>query len=655
MAVHVRTVVRLLAPLLVAAALLVPASAPAEPADCERLAPGTDVTWTSLRPEGGSTCVTLSYPERAVVRPVGAVGEEAGWLSVVNAADEELCGSWAWEAGRCRLEGPGPYRLVRAGGTAGTPVHVAVARLDRPAGCTELALGDWGTDEGTTVDLPAGQVAACLSFPTAELRRPTLVAWERRAGSGVAEVLVRDRRPETCWRNPSPPPAGHGSLTCYSPEVAHDGDRSQVLVRTSALGARWRVVRRSPGVSDGCVPAASTVPGGPASTGTVESSLAIDCVRVTGAPTDRFVVDTVDDGAGLAVQTYGSDGRPTCPGRLPDTDPCQVDLDVEHLVTVGASGPLDRPTAYALDTWKVETLTGWAPQCTRLEDYTGSFTRGGVLDDDRTGECVVLEDGGAAEYRFDTAQAAGLDLAVVPAGGPPEEPRCEDEAPTSRTCSVVGGAHDDSGVLLVRRADGADREALPYEVGVECLQPGWCESLPWTPTAAPVVDGPLHVGDGLRATTGGWSPSQPDGFRYLWLVDGVPVRADTVLGPGTVGHEVRVRVQATEGSIADGDVALSAPVTVRRGPAPVLIDRPELRGGTRVGRLAGVARGTWDPEARRTEYRWRVDGRLLRETGPRIWLERRMAGSRVTVREVARVPGLRPGRAFVGAFRVRRR
>ena len=72
MAVHVRTVVRLLAPLLVAAALLVPASAPAELADCERLAPGTDVTWTSLRPEGGSTCVTLSYPERAVVRPVGA-------------------------------------------------------------------------------------------------------------------------------------------------------------------------------------------------------------------------------------------------------------------------------------------------------------------------------------------------------------------------------------------------------------------------------------------------------------------------------------------------------------------------------------------------------------------------------------------------------
>ena len=53
---------------------------------------------------------------------------------------------------------------------------------------------------------------------------------------------------------------------------------------------------------------------------------------MTGAPTDRFVVDTVDDGAGLAVQTYGSDGRPTCPGRLPDTDPCQVGLDVEHLV-----------------------------------------------------------------------------------------------------------------------------------------------------------------------------------------------------------------------------------------------------------------------------------------------------------------------------------
>ena len=155
MAVHVRTVVRPLAPLLVAATLLVPASAPADPAstpgDCPRLERGTDATWVSVRPEDGSTCVTLPYPERSDVRPMAAVGEQAGWLSVVNAAGEELCGTWAWESGRCRLEAPRPYTLVRSGGAAGTPVHVAVARLDRPTGCTELASGDWGTDEGVTV------------------------------------------------------------------------------------------------------------------------------------------------------------------------------------------------------------------------------------------------------------------------------------------------------------------------------------------------------------------------------------------------------------------------------------------------------------------------------------------------------------------------
>jgi trimeric autotransporter adhesin len=103
-------------------------------------------------------------------------------------------------------------------------------------------------------------------------------------------------------------------------------------------------------------------------------------------------------------------------------------------------------------------------------------------------------------------------------------------------------------------------------------------------TAAPLVGGPLQVGETLTCSEGGWLGSPPLTFSYQWLRDGAAIASATAAGytlaDADVGHELRCQVAAA--NRAGGATATSAPVAfpaVSRAAASFSLSVSKAGGG----------------------------------------------------------------------------
>ncbi|WP_090857748.1 hypothetical protein [Nocardioides lianchengensis] len=172
----------------------------------------------------------------------------------------------------------------------------------------------------------------------------------------------------------------------------------------------------------------------------------------------------------------------------------------------------------------------------------------------------------------------------------------------------------------------------------------------------PRLSGTGRVGTVLRASPGTWQPT-PDAIAYTWLADGRPVRGQhgvtLSIGPALLGRRIAVEVTATDPR-GSRTVRSANALLVRPGAAPSVVRRPRLSGTPKVGRVVRVVPGTWSTRPGRIDYLWKVGGRTLAGTGPRLRLTRALVGARVSVSIVARTPGYDDGRTSL-TFRVRRR
>ena len=162
-----------------------------------------------------------------------------------------------------------------------------------------------------------------------------------------------------------------------------------------------------------------------------------------------------------------------------------------------------------------------------------------------------------------------------------------------------------------------------------------------TNTVAPKITGTPAVGATLSATHGRWKPS--GAYRYQWLAGGAAVAGATsatfVPTVEQVDQQLSVRVTSTRTGYGPAS-ALSQPTAAVTQGAIASTAPPVVSGEPKVGQTLSAAGGQWSPNPSFTAFRWKADGRVLREVdGPTLTLDRALSGKSISVTEVARGDG----------------
>ncbi|MFJ6349458.1 hypothetical protein ACIQKB_08275 [Streptomyces sp. NPDC092046] len=287
--------------------------------------------------------------------------------------------------GVCKLTGTAPFHAVLTASAAGD-YQVAVQRTAEAAGCVPWAQTGFGNTWGAETTLAAGQTA-CLSLAggahsTAELLDYTndsnqVNAWLRihdAAGNEVCGTLSGSTT--TC------------RFTAGAPYTA-------LLSNNGRADDTYKLVRRDLSATARCAAPKSLTVGGPSTPYTFRGDLDSTCLRVTAAATDKLwlsvrtpdaayrtgaVLGVVDADGTIKCRTFGTAGT------------CRVTGSTSYLVYTLASGYAETPIASSVDTWRIGTAAGWAPECTANKVSPAGFApRSAVLTESATAYCAVLD------------------------------------------------------------------------------------------------------------------------------------------------------------------------------------------------------------------------------------------------------------------------
>ncbi|MCY0951216.1 hypothetical protein [Streptomyces sp. H27-S2] len=283
----------------------------------------------------------------------------------------------------CKLTGTAPFRVVLTGdpGAFGLVVH----RTGEAAGCTPWPQTSFGASSGAQVQLPADVRQACLSLPADKHSAAEMLDYTNLQNKLNATVRVVD-------------PAGNEACaTGYSSTTTSCALTAGVPYTALLVGwggeDSYTLVRRDVSPAANCTTPASTKVGGPSTPFDLTSALDARCVKVTAAATDKLW---------FSSRTLGSRYEPTT--TLVVVDPsgriacwqhgvsCQVTGSTSYVAVVTATGYEDKPIHSNVDTWKVATAAGWAPECTANQVSPEGFpVRGAVLSETSTAYCAVLD------------------------------------------------------------------------------------------------------------------------------------------------------------------------------------------------------------------------------------------------------------------------
>ncbi|MFJ9940700.1 hypothetical protein [Streptomyces erythrochromogenes] len=290
----------------------------------------------------------------------------------------------------CKLTGTAPFRAVLRSSQQTATFGLVFHRTGEAEGCTPWPQSTFGNGTwGAEVSVAFNRSQACLSMPgnahsTAEL----LDHVSGTPRDATVTVKVVDAAGAIRCETSSPATANVCSLA--------SGEPYTVLLNSSATAwggtESYRLARRDVSATAQCADTPSTKTGGPSLAFDLTSPLDTRCVRVTGAATDKFWIAarTPDipyvDGAPLTV--VDGDGRAVCL----QTGSCRVAGSTSYLAIVGPGKSHSGPVAAKLDTWRVGTASGWAPECTANRISVNDFpTRSGTLSEASTAYCAVID------------------------------------------------------------------------------------------------------------------------------------------------------------------------------------------------------------------------------------------------------------------------
>ncbi|MFD7260523.1 hypothetical protein [Streptomyces sp. NPDC059874] len=304
---------------------------------------------------------------------------------VYDAAGTKQCDTGGSSYHVCKLTGTAPFRAVLSGDAA-KAYALVVHRTGETAGCAVWQQTGFDGSWGAEVPLGAGVYQQCLSLPADKHSAAEMVDYTNLQNKVNGSVQLVDPAGTTACST-----VGSSTTTC----VLTPGVPYTAMVLFSGWGSdTYKLVRRDISPTAKCTAPASTAVGGQSVGFDLTSALDARCVRVTGAATDKFW---------LAERTLGQPRyEPSALAMVVDADgkhvcrqwgvSCRVTGSTSYVVIVLASGYKDKPIHTNVDTWKVGTAAGWAPECTANRISVDGFpARSGTLTEAATGYCAVLD------------------------------------------------------------------------------------------------------------------------------------------------------------------------------------------------------------------------------------------------------------------------
>ncbi|MFF9210667.1 MULTISPECIES: hypothetical protein [unclassified Streptomyces] len=284
----------------------------------------------------------------------------------------------------CKLTGTAPFHAVLSAPSAGT-YRLAVQRTGEAAGCTAWAQSAFGDHFGAQVALRPGQTA-CLSLAADAHSTAELLDYTNDSNRVTAALRIHDTAGDQVCAT-----VGSSTTTCRFT----GGAAYTVLLTNNGYAAdTYKLVRRDISATARCAAPRSLAVGGPSTAYTFHGALDSTCLRVTAAATDKLWLSVrAPDAAYRTGATLGVvDGSGTVLCRAPGTaGTCRVSGSASYLVFALANGYATTPITAYLDTWRIGTAAGWAPECTANTVSPAGFApRSGVLTESATAYCAVL-------------------------------------------------------------------------------------------------------------------------------------------------------------------------------------------------------------------------------------------------------------------------
>ncbi|MDD9382850.1 hypothetical protein M8Z33_40675 [Streptomyces sp. ZAF1911] len=284
----------------------------------------------------------------------------------------------------CKLTGTAPFRAVFSSPATGS-FRVTVHDTGNIAGCSTWNSGSFGPSPGSRVDLTADKQVRCLALAVGKHSTAEMIDYTNTSNRVNASVQIYDAAGNPVCIND-----GGSAASC----VLQAAPAYAAVIIGNGSTDTYRLVRRDISQTANC-PAPKSLTVGGASTGyTFKSALDSTCVQFKTAATDKLAISVRTPEAayrtGAQLVVVDATGKFVCRqwGYA-----CRVTGSTGYLVYVLASGyDGSTPIAAHIDTWRVATAAGWAPECTTKRIGAENFpVRGGTLTEDAAGYCAVAD------------------------------------------------------------------------------------------------------------------------------------------------------------------------------------------------------------------------------------------------------------------------
>jgi hypothetical protein len=383
------------------------------------------------------------------------------------------------------------------------------------------------------------------------------------------------------------------------------------VVIGSAQTAAYKVARRDiTSTAKGCSAITSSTIGATSGTGTIADGSALRCFKVPSAVADQYVVNT-RGAASVGATVFRPSGESACKtfGEMR----CQAKGSAGYQVIVWSDPNFGTPGAFKLETARLSTAVGPAPECVKIPSAAYGFgPLTGEVSTSKTTNCVTFPLG-----RYD--RVTGTAVSTVADVAPHVYARSVNGAENCMMSGVPGGVFDCWGdtqagtaaeVMLFGLPE--DQTTLKYTVSATCEHPlcgdavfGVTSATPKTAvvgtTAKVTLKGTaLHPNDVVRLTKEG----KPDITGAVQSVSAD--RTTSVYSFKLAGVPIGARNLVVD-SFAGSSVTLPDAFRVL-GTAPTATKAPALSGTPQVSHTMTVSTGTWSPTCTSYTYQWYSGG-----------------------------------------------
>ncbi|MFE7638081.1 hypothetical protein ACFU7Z_28965 [Kitasatospora sp. NPDC057518] len=422
---------------------------------------------------GQQLCLTLPTASGKGVYLINrppADGTTAGGR-VVDASGAKQC-DIGDTTGICRLTGTAPFRVVLTG-TPSKAYALVIHRTEETAGCTAWPRTGFDGSWGVEVPMPQGsQEAVCLSLPADQHSTTEMIDYGNLKNQLNAEITVVD---------------GTGSPACSfiaygnsakSCALTYGVPYTALLIPIRTWEAdSYKLTRRDASPSAQCLTPSSTTVGGPSLRFDLTSALDARCVRVDATAADKLWIGSRPGrnayGPGVLAAVLDAGGKNVCTQWGTS---CLVTGTTSYTMVLFAAGYKDKPLHTSVDTWKVGTADGWAPECTAHPVSIDGFPqRSGVFTEDSTGYCAVVDM--KPSQSFNVAGTSSAPFSQQPAvtllsgthwNRDYYDHQCVNSSGFSARCQTLSSADGGQAVLIVTPGTSD----LPVEYSVQ----GTCDS-----------------------------------------------------------------------------------------------------------------------------------------------------------------------------------